>query len=136
MAVQLSRLSSPVRTGSASTPATHRQWRHPASTFDDPATHRAVVREAQAIQWTSRRQTRRDSVSQRRSSMWLAAYALGLAHTASSPDTCVRELLSAADGCDVLLHEARQRLATLTNTNRALRDRAGRLLTEAAIKGE
>lgn len=66
-----------------------------------------------------------------RCSAWLAAYALDLAHTTSSGEVAVRELLARAAGRPHLLCEARDQLGVLVEVAPDLRDRTCRLLTEA-----
>lgn len=103
---------------------------------DDPVASRAMAREREAIRWTDRQPRPghgpAGTEGTGRCSAWLAAYALGLAHTNSSPDTCVSALSTSADGCTDLLQDARAHLATMTDMDDDLRIRAGRLLTTAA----
>lgn len=65
-----------------------------------------------------------------RCSAWLAAYALGLAHT-TSRDRAVRELWEAAKGEPGLLREASRHLAILGDLDAGLRARTHELLLDA-----
>lgn len=65
-----------------------------------------------------------------KSSAWLAAYALGLAHT-TSRDRAVRELRETAGGHPGLLREASRHLASLDDLDADLRARTHALLVDA-----
>lgn len=77
---------------------------------DDPVAYRAMAREREAVRRTDRQPRPGHDpagAGEGRCSAWLAAYALGLAHTNNSPGTCVLQLLTSADGCLDLLDDAR-----------------------------
>lgn len=62
---------------------------------------------------------------------WIAAYALGLASTERGEETCLRELVEAAEGASDCLDEARDRLQRLDAFDDGLRCRAERLLSSS-----
>lgn len=59
---------------------------------------------------------------------WVAAYAMGLASARRRVETCLRELVEAADGRPDRLDQACRRLRELDDFDAGLRQRAERLL--------